>query len=223
MTRTSTTMKAGSTGILAIAMAFTVSLTGSGAATAAPAATASSTASVSQAVSDSKVAKMKAPIKGVSEDGRKVRGTFTPTKFEVVDGVLNVTGDLKGRFVGKGKPTSFSKEITTPVQAVNGQQLSAPATRGMSAPAAAAAPGVAAAPGACDILNLDLGPLNLDILGLQVNLQRVVLDIVAQSGAGNLLGNLLCAVAGLLDGGPLAGLLGQLSTLLNQILGILNR
>ena len=68
----------------------------------------------------------------------------------------------------------------------------------------------------------DENPLNLDILGLQVNLQRVVLDIVAQSGAGNLLGNLLCAVAGLLDGGPLAGLLGQLSTLLNQILGILN-
>ena len=222
MTRTSTTMKAGSTGILAIAMAFTVSLTGSGAATAAPAATASSTASVSKVVSSSKVATAKAPIKGVAEDGRKVRGTFTPTEFEVVDGVLNVTGDLEGRFVGKGKPKSFSKTVTTPVQAVNGQQLDAPAARGMSAPAAAA-PGVAAAPGACDILNLDLGPLNLDILGLQVNLQRVVLDIVAQSGAGNLLGNLLCAVAGLLDGGPLAGLLGQLSTRLNQILGILNR
>ena len=47
-------------------------------------------------------------------------------------------------------------------------------------------------------------------------------DIVAQSGAGNLLGNLLCAVAGLLDGGPLAGLLGQLQTLLNQILAALN-
>ena len=221
MTRTSTTMKAGSTGVLAIAMAFTVSLTGSGAATAAPAATAASTASVSQAAS-TEVAKVKAPIKGVAENGRKVRGSFTPTEFTVVDGVLNVTGDLEGRFVGKGKPKSFSKQITTPVQAVNGSQVAAPATRGMSAPAAAA-PGVAAAPGSCDILNLDLGPLNLDILGLQVNLQRVVLDIVAQSGAGNLLGNLLCAVAGLLDGGPLAGLLGQLSTLLNQILGILDR
>jgi hypothetical protein len=72
--------------------------------------------------------------------------------------------------------------------------------------------------GTCDILHLDLGPLDLDLLGLQVHLDEVVLDIVAQSGAGNLLGNLLCAVAGLLDGaGPLAGI----AALLNQILAIL--
>ncbi len=63
-----------------------------------------------------------------------------------------------------------------------------------------------------------LGPLDLDLLGLQVHLDRVVLNIVAQSGAGNLLGNLLCAVAGLLDGG-LDGVLGRLVNLLNRILG----
>jgi hypothetical protein len=44
------------------------------------------------------------------------------------------------------------------------------------------------------------------------------LDVVAVSGAGNLLGNLLCAVAGLLDG---VGVLGQVSDLLNQILAVL--
>ena len=49
------------------------------------------------------------------------------------------------------------------------------------------------------ILHLDLGPLSLDILGLQVNLSRIVLDITAQAGAGDLLGNLLCAVVGVLD------------------------
>ncbi len=74
----------------------------------------------------------------------------------------------------------------------------------------------------CDILHLNLGPLDLNLLGLVVHLDKVVLDIVAQSGAGALLGNLLCAVAGLLDGPGLGGLLGQLSGLLNQILGILN-
>ena len=51
----------------------------------------------------------------------------------------------------------------------------------------------------CDILHLNLGPLDLDLLGLVIHLDEVVLDIVAESGAGNLLGNLLCAVAGLLD------------------------
>jgi hypothetical protein len=69
----------------------------------------------------------------------------------------------------------------------------------------------------CDILHLVLAPLDLDLLGLQVHLDRVVLNIVAVSGAGNLLGNLLCAITGLLDGG-LAGQLGQLTNLLNQIL-----
>ena len=72
--------------------------------------------------------------------------------------------------------------------------------------------------GSCDILNLVLGPLDLNLLGLEVHLDQVVLDIVAQAGAGNLLGNLLCAVAGLLDnGGPLQGI----ARLLNQILALL--
>ena len=70
------------------------------------------------------------------------------------------------------------------------------------------------------MLNLVLGPLHLNILGLQVDLNQVVLNVIAKSGAGQLLGNLLCAVAGLLDGGPLAGLLTQLQGLLTRILGI---
>lgn len=75
---------------------------------------------------------------------------------------------------------------------------------------------VTSATGTCDILNLVLGPLSLNLLGLQIDLNQVVLNITAQSGPGNLLGNLLCAVAGLLDG----GLLGQpLVGLLNQIIG----
>ena len=77
----------------------------------------------------------------------------------------------------------------------------------------AAQPGIAQA--TCAILHLDLGPLSLDVLGLQVNLSRIVLDITAQPGAGNLLGNLLCAVAGLLDN-P-----GGLAKLLNDILAAL--
>jgi hypothetical protein len=70
----------------------------------------------------------------------------------------------------------------------------------------------------CDILHLVLGPLDLNLLGLKIHLDKVVLDIVAETGAGNLLGNLLCAVTGLLDGG-LEGALGRLVNLLNDILG----
>jgi hypothetical protein len=53
---------------------------------------------------------------------------------------------------------------------------------------------------------------------LHVHLNEVVLDITAQQGPGNLLGNLLCAVAGLLDNTGTNGL----ATLLNQILAILS-
>ena len=68
---------------------------------------------------------------------------------------------------------------------------------------------------ACTILDLDLGPLHLDLLGLVIDLNEVQLDITAVPGAGNLLGNLLCAVAGLLDrDGPLTGI----SALLNRLL-----
>jgi hypothetical protein len=77
----------------------------------------------------------------------------------------------------------------------------------------------------CGILFLDLGPLFLDVLGLQVDLSRIILDVTAVGGAGNLLGNLLCAVTGLLD--PLSGLLlflenlGQLLDLIGQINNLL--
>lgn len=74
------------------------------------------------------------------------------------------------------------------------------------------------ADGTCDILNLVLGPLHLDLLGLVIDLNQVVLNITAEQGPGNLLGNLLCAVAGLLDG---PSPLGAIAGLLDRILGIL--
>lgn len=74
----------------------------------------------------------------------------------------------------------------------------------------------------CEILDLVLGPLDLDLLGLVIHLDVVHLNITAESGPGNLLGNLLCAVAGLLDGptgGGIGNILNQIVALLNQILG----
>ena len=56
--------------------------------------------------------------------------------------------------------------------------------------------------GSCRILDLTLGPLHLDLLGLVVALNQVHLTITAQQGPGNLLGNLLCAIANLLNGSP---------------------
>ena len=76
------------------------------------------------------------------------------------------------------------------------------------------------ADGTCDVLNLVLGPLHLDLLGLVIDLNQVVLNITAEQGPGNLLGSLLCAVAGLLDG---PSPLGAIAELLDRILSILGR
>jgi hypothetical protein len=74
------------------------------------------------------------------------------------------------------------------------------------------------ATGTCHILDLTLGPLHLDLLGLVVDLNQVHLTITAQQGPGNLLGNLLCAVANLLNGNAAPTALQQLVNQLNLIL-----
>jgi hypothetical protein len=50
-------------------------------------------------------------------------------------------------------------------------------------------------PGTCQVLNLTLGPLDLNLLGLMIHLDQVHLTITAQRGGG-LLGDLLCGLAG---------------------------
>jgi hypothetical protein len=70
----------------------------------------------------------------------------------------------------------------------------------------------------CQILELTLGPLGLDLLGLMVHLDEVHLEITAQSGPGNLLGNLLCGTAGLLDSNaPLNAIVQVLHQLLRLL------
>lgn len=77
-------------------------------------------------------------------------------------------------------------------------------------------------PASCTILNLTLGPINLNLLGLVVQTNMIHLTITAVPGPGNLLGNLLCAVANLLNGtGTGGGLSTAIQNLLNQINAIL--
>lgn len=190
------------TAVVALAMAVGLSSMGIGGAAAA---TDIATRSV---VGKSDLGKITSTVVGKTSNGDAVGGSFTPIKVIERDGVMYMKGFLKGVIQDPGPNTKFSGIEVIPIKKINGSSLA----DGRAAVDAAA----------CDVLNLVLGPLDLNVLGLEIHLKRVVLDIVAVPGAGNLLGNLLCAVAGLLDGGPLADLLGQLRTLLNQILGALN-
>ena len=179
-------------GIIArVALAATVALATATAATATPAAAAPPAAGTYTSAVD-----------GTFGDGGTVTGTFTPTRFAVRDGKLVGTGTLHSVLTGAtgSRVGAADTTVTLPVQLPGGDVSTL---------------------AACNILHLVLGPLDLNLLGLTVHLNTVVLDITAHSGPGNLLGNLLCAVAGLLDGGVNAPL-GLIAALLNAILALLN-
>ncbi|MGI8332240.1 hypothetical protein ACRYCC_19910 [Actinomadura scrupuli] len=123
-----------------------------------------------------------------------------------------------GRFVGKFIIDRFVNQNGAPAASgtFTGTLTDSAGTSLGTASQQAVVP-LAVAQATCAILHLTLGPLDLDLLGLKVHLDRVVLNIDASQAPGNLLGNLLCAIAGLLDPLQLNTLLG----LLNQILALL--
>lgn len=65
----------------------------------------------------------------------------------------------------------------------------------------------------CTILDLNIGAIDLNLLGLRVQLAPVDLLITAEP-AGGLLGALLCAVANLLNLGNILGIVEQLNAIL---------
>lgn len=143
------------------------------------------------------------PITGTAAHSNKqFTGHFTVDRFVRRSGktwaVGTLTGRLGGRFIRRDN-------VSIPASVVNS---TSPTT------------GSAAAT-SCPILHLVLGPLNLNLLGLHVHLNQVVLDITAVRGAGNLLGNLLCSVANLLNQQPPLPL-AQFTSLLNVLNSILS-
>jgi hypothetical protein len=142
------------------------------------------------------------------------KGTFKIDRFATRGGEMVAIGTLKGTMRKNGKTKRVkARTVTLPASAVG-------AGDGSGAKAAQVPP----IPGACQILNLVLGPINLNLLGLVVRTNQINLRIDAVPGAGNLLGNLLCAITGILNPtgalGPLTGALNQLTAALNALLAL---
>ena len=164
-------------------------------------------------------ANVNVPVTGtVTDDAGTAVGTFTGdyTINRVIRhgrkllAVGTVTGVVTNTATGETK--TVNRAVKIPLRATNRTTAGAGKMHAITPQAT------------CGILDLTLGPLDLDLLGLVVHLDTVHLNITAESGPGNLLGNLLCAVAGLLDpptGGGLGAILNQIVALLNQILGAL--
>jgi hypothetical protein len=128
-----------------------------------------------------------------------------PVKGEAIDGVGTFEGRYKirrfgldgGGLVAVGRLTGvLDLGATTQRVRQNGVVMPVAVSQGSGAGAAQVS--------TCRILTLTLGPLDLNLLGLRVQLNRINLRITGERGPGNLLGNLLCSLAGLLDPQPAA-------------------
>lgn len=185
-------------------------------------------------------------VQGTGPNGVKFNGQFTATAAKDVaqragpamadaNGATSsntgiaLTGQLTGKLVSPGQPQQGNQPGDRgAAQDVNISNFSMP-VNDISVPGGEAQPSsattgqdeqvrFASQQAVCDVLNLVLGPLHLELLGLIVDLNQVVLNITADP-AGGLLGSLLCSLAGGLPVPP--NPLRPIIELLNQILAIL--
>jgi hypothetical protein len=127
-------------------------------------------------------------VTGTTSSGGTFTGTFTITKFAVQNGQVVAIGTLTGTL------TDEFGNISTVTQ-----QVAFPVSFGQHS---------------CTILELTLGPVTVG----QVQLDAVGLTITTQPGSGNVLGNLLCQIAGLLDrGASLSAVVDKLNQVLKRI------
>ena len=139
-------------------------------------------------------------------------GAPVSSAAQTVAGAIPVTGTLADGSTFTGQITDLSTSV------VNGVLMATGTLTGTGLPAGGTTfttPIQNVATTGCSVLDLDLGAIHLDLLGLVVDLAPVHLDITAQPGSGQLLGNLLCAVTHLLDNN---GGLSGISALLNRLL-----
>jgi hypothetical protein len=127
----------------------------------------------------------------------------------VFDGQFTATGPVQAGT--GGQPLAVVGQLTGTLKtAGQGQRNAQQVNQQVTMPAAIQQ-------ATCQVLNLILGPLHLNLLGLEVDLNQVVLNITANP-QGGLLGSLLCSLANAGGGsGPLDTIVG----LLNQILSAL--
>jgi hypothetical protein len=146
------------------------------------------------------------PLSGAAKNGKKLTAKYTIERFVARGGKLYSVGLVKGTLGGH----HVSKDgVMLPASVAN-----ASAARTSQLPPLP--PG-----NACSILSLDLGPVNLNLLGLVVRTNPIQLRIDAVQGAGNLLGNLLCGITGILNPSALSSTpLGQLAQVLNALLAL---
>ena len=135
-------------------------------------------------------------VTGTAQNGKKFRGTYTISRFIKRNGKVYSVGTLRGDI---GQRHVRRTGVRMPVKNFGG------------------AGAAQTSQVACKVLTLTLGPLDLNLLGLRVQLNRINLRITAIPGGG-LLGDLLCALTNALN--PTGLTPAQLTAILNALLAL---
>lgn len=152
--------------------------------------------------------------------GHGLAGTLDIQRFEAIGASVVAVGTLRGTLTDRsGNVSPFvAQAVAVPVasRGDDGEHGSrdARSTRRMGGLRALVVP---AQRTECPVLDLELAPVDLNLLGVVVTTDVIALRIGANPGPGNLLGNLLCTVLGLLDN-VTAATAGTLANTLNQVL-----
>lgn len=156
-------------------------------------------------------------LASVAKNGKQFKGTFAIQRFVDKGGKAEAVGILKGTYAGK-KITKYN--FKTPASLTSGSSTSS--TSGSARDAAAAS---------CTVLNLVLGPINLNLLGLVVQVGGLapgattptlpIQVLITAVPADGLLGNLLCDLTNALNqNGVLSGLQSDVTELVGALNGL---
>jgi len=146
-------------------------------------------------------AKLIVPLTGTVLSGGTFIGSFSIARFENRGDTIYAIGMVSGVVSGPLARSGISGPLALPVTATTGAPL--------------ATPSAVVAQATCDVLHLSFGGLTLNLLGLDVALSPVTLDLTGGAGP---LGNLVCQIVSLLN--TAGNVVGLVVNLLNTLLGV---
>lgn len=172
---------------------------------------------------------LRLPVTGTFARGGDFQGTITINRFERRGTDIVAVGFVAG-VLSRGAQavgTAVAGEVVWPVRVTSGGVAvvndPAPVSQTARVLRAAWSPGMsAAAPlrvqaATCPVLNVALGANTVDLLGVDVALSPVTVDLTGTPGTP--LGDLVCAASDLL--GNVAGLVNLLNNILGLVTGLL--
>ena len=148
-------------------------------------------------------ARLIVPLTGTVVSGGTFTGSFSISRFENRGGTIHAVGMVSGVVIGPNARSGISGPLALPVTVTSDQPLAARSAL------------VVAQAVPCEI-HLSFGGLTLNLLGVDVTLSPVMIDLVAGSGP---LGNLVGQICTLLN--TVGDVVGLVTNLLNTLLGLL--